>query len=92
MIRILPKQTYESKSTFLNLSVDFDFSGTLPFRPCFLCSAHAYYCSAATLLPPMPSLGVSSLDLGRPHHCRAASFVLGLAAGSLATKEQDICA
>ncbi len=34
-------------------------------RACALCDARAYYCGAATLLPPMPSLGVSSLDLGR---------------------------
>jgi hypothetical protein len=32
---------------------------------CFLCAARAYCCNAAMLLPPMPSLGVSSLDLGR---------------------------
>jgi hypothetical protein len=32
---------------------------------CFLCGAMSYYCGAAALAPLLPSLGVSSLDLGR---------------------------
>src|SRR5581483_921609 len=41
--------------------------------PCTLCGAAAYCCGAVALLAlPLPSLGVSSLDLGRLRHSRAA--------------------
>jgi hypothetical protein len=43
---------------------------------CFLCSAHAYYCSATTLLSPCPSWAFPPYDLG-PLALQAASFLLG---------------
>src|SRR4051794_26124820 len=47
-----------------------------PGGPCILCVAVASYCGAVTSIHfplPLPSLGVSSLDLGRLHP-RAALF------------------
>lgn len=40
----------------------------MPWLACFLCGAGSYFRSAVTrsLVLPPPSLGVSSLDLGRP--------------------------
>jgi len=41
--------------------------GKLAKNACALCSAIAYCCGAVALALPLPSLGVSSLDLGRLH-------------------------
>ena len=43
-----------------------------------MCTARAYCCDAASLLPPMPSLGVSSLDLGRLWQRRRPLFLVYL--------------
>jgi hypothetical protein len=47
-----------------------------PARPLFLCTARAYCCGAVRLLPPMPFLGVSSLDLGRLRQRRRPLYLV----------------